>query len=497
MTGNGAVVLTWRRNQKISITGKGERDMKRILTIYAVVTTVFILGIVAILHSGQALSPAPVSVAHAAQAAGASIWAAVWQNLKDPLAHLLIQFIVIIAATRIVGGLFSRFGQPAVIGEMLAGILLGPSLLGWLSPGAFTFIFPKESLGLLQLFSQIGVCLFMFVVGLELDVSNLRRRAQTAIVVSHSSIMVPFLLGSAAALLLYRHYSAPGTSFVSFALFMGIAMSITAFPVLARILGDRGLTQTPLGVTALTCAAVDDASAWAILAFIVAIAKATGLIPTLVNLGLLIVYVLVMIFAVRPVLARLLTVERLKSRGALGAIAAILLVMTASALATQAIGIHALFGAFLAGAVMPRDKAFHEYLSVRLENFSTVFLLPLFFAFSGLRTQVNVLNDAGSWLVVGGIVLVAVTGKIAGSMIPARLTGMSWRESFQLGALMNTRGLVELIALNIGYDLGILPPRIFSMLVLMALVTTFMTGPLLSLANRLGRRDAPASAMIA
>ncbi len=457
--------------------------MKRILAIYAVVSTVFVLGIGAIFHLGQHMSLGPAAAVHIASAAGASVWAALWQNVHDPLAHLLIQFIVIIVATRLVGSLFSRFGQPAVIGEMLAGILLGPSLLGWLSPGSFAFVFPKESLGILQLFSQIGVCLFMFVVGLELDVSNLRRRAQTAIVVSHSSIMVPFLLGAASALLLYRPFAAPGTTFVSFALFMGIAMSITAFPVLARILSDRGLTQTPLGVTALTCAAVDDATAWAILAFIVAIAKATGLVPTLVNLGLLVVYVLVMLFGVRPLLARVLTVERLKSPGALGAIAAILVVMTASALATQAIGIHALFGAFLAGAVMPRNKDFHEYLSVRLENFSTVFLLPLFFAFSGLRTQVNMLNDATSWLVVAGIVAVAVTGKVAGSTIPARLTGMSWSESFQLGALMNTRGLVELIALNIGYDLGILPPRIFAMLVLMALATTFMTGPLLGLAN--------------
>ncbi len=466
--------------------------MKRILAIYAVVSAIFVLGIGAVFYAGQHMALGPAAAVHLASAAG-SIWTALAQNVRDPLARLLIQFIVIIVATRLVGGLFTRFGQPAVIGEMLAGILLGPSLLGWLSPQAFGFIFAKPSLGVLSLFSQIGVCLFMFVVGLELDVGNLRKRAQTAIVVSHASIMVPYLLGAAAALLLYRDFAAPGTSFVSFALFMGIAMSITAFPVLARILSDRGLTTTPLGATALTCAAVDDASAWAILAFVVAIAKASGLVSTLVNLGLLVAYVGIMLFGVRPILARFLTVERLQSRGALGTIAFILVVMTASAFTTQAIGIHALFGAFLAGAIMPRDKAFFEHLSVRLENFSTVFLLPLFFAFSGLRTQVNMLNDANAWLVVAGIVAVAVTGKVVGSMVPARLTGMSWRESFQLGALMNTRGLVELIALNIGYDLGILPPRIFSMLVLMALATTFMTGPLLSLANRVRGRDAVAA----
>jgi len=337
----------------------------------------------------------------------------------------------------------------------------------------------------------------MFVVGLELDVTNLKRRAQAAVVVSHSSIMVPYLLGVVSSLFLYRSFAAPGTSFVTFALFMGIAMSITAFPVLVRILNDRGLTKTPLGATATTCAAVDDATAWAILAFVVALARATGLLSTIVNLGLLIVFVAIMLGIARPLLARLLPVGRTIHGGqALGVIAAVLVFMTASALATQAMGIHALFGAFLAGVVMPRSKEFHDYLTVRLENFSTVFLLPLFFAFSGLRTQVNLLNDSASWYILAGIIAVAVTGKLVGSMIPARLTGMSWNEAFSLGALMNTRGLVELIALNIGYDLGILPPRIFSMMVLMALVTTFMTGPLLSLAQWTGRRTAGFAAAV-
>jgi Kef-type K+ transport system membrane component KefB len=269
---------------------------------------------------------------------------------------------------------------------------------------------------------------------------------------------------------------------------MGIAMSITAFPVLVRILNDRGITKTPLGATAITCAAVDDATAWAILAFVVAIARATGLLSTAVDLGLLVGFVIVMLWGVRPLPAKWLTVERTRGGRALGVIAAVLVFMIASALTTQAIGIHALFGAFLAGVVMPRNKEFHDYLAVRLENFSTVFLLPLFFAFSGLRTQVNLLNDFGSWFVLAGIIAVAVTGKLVGSMVPARLTGMSWSEAFSLGALMNTRGLVELIALNIGYDLGILPPRIFSMMILMALVTTFMTGPLLSVAEWVQRR---------
>jgi Kef-type K+ transport system membrane component KefB len=334
----------------------------------------------------------------------------------------------------------------------------------------------------------------MFVVGLELDISNLKRRAQTAVVVSHTSIMVPYMLGVMASLALYSEYAGPHTSFLTFALFMGIAMSITAFPVLVRILKDRGLDKTPLGATATTCAAVDDATAWAILAFVVALARATGLVSTAINLGLLLVFVTAMLFVVRPLLARFIPTEPANGKGSFGPIAAILIVMTASALATQAIGIHALFGAFLAGVIMPRNKLFHEFIAVRLENFSTVFLLPLFFAFSGLRTQVNLLTDASSWMVLAGIVAVAVGGKLVGSMVPARLTGMSWNESFMLGALMNTRGLVELIALNIGYDLGILPPPIFSMMVLMALITTFMTGPLLSIAGAVRWRSRTAGA---
>lgn len=456
--------------------------MKRVIAIYAAVTTLFVLGMFATFYLGRDLWIGPVASAH--PDTHAFLWAALYQNFHDPLARLLVQFIVILAATRVLGSVFNRIGQPAVIGEMLAGILLGPSLLGWAAPNVFAFVFPRESFGALQLFSQIGVCVFMFVIGLELDPNDLKRRARTAIVVSHCSIMVPYLLGTASALLLYRSFAAPGTSFMSFALFMGIAMSITAFPVLVRILSDRGLTRTPLGATATTCAAVDDATAWTLLAFVVALARASGLIPTLVNLALLVAFVGIMLFVVRPRLPRLLTMERLQGTAAFGMIAGIFVIMTLSALTTQVIGIHALFGAFLAGVVMPRDEAFRDHIAVRLENFSTLFLLPLFFAFSGLRTQIDLLDDPASWLVVLGIVAVAVTGKIVGSMVPARLTGMSWRESFQLGALMNTRGLVELIALNIGYDLGILPPRIFSILVLMALITTFMTGPLLNLAQR-------------
>ena len=264
---------------------------------------------------------------------------------------------------------------------------------------------------------------------------------------------------------------------------MGTAMSITAFPVLVRILKDRGLAQTPLGSLAIACAAVDDASAWAMLAVVVAIARATGLTTTVFSLGLVVLFVTVMLWVVRPRLPCWLGVEETDAAPGRDVMAAALIFMTVSALLTEITGIHALFGAFLAGVVMPQSKGFRYGLTLQLENFSSAFLLPLFFAFSGLRTHLGLLNDLTSWLVCAGIIAIAMMGKLGGSMLAARCMGMNWNESFTLGALMNTRGLVELIALNIGYDLGILPPRIFTMMVLMALATTFMTGPLLRLAG--------------
>jgi Kef-type K+ transport system membrane component KefB len=475
--------------------------MKRTILIYAAVLSLFGLGMFWALERGRHLpaptggEAAPVAVGFAAAIASGdsdSPWSALRENLQDPLSRLLLQVIVIVLATRIVGAAFARFGQPSVIGEMLAGILLGPSLLGWLWPKASGFVFPGESLGVLQLLSEVGVCLFMFVVGLELEVSQLRRKATVAIVVSHASIMFPCLLGVVAAVFLYPNYAATGASFLPFALFMGIALSITAFPVLARILEERGIAKTFLGTTAITCAAVDDATAWTLLACVVAIARATNLVSTALCLGLLVVFVVLMLWGVRRGLPRWLGVARIGGGDpGRAVVAAVLILMIASSLATEIIGIHAWFGAFLAGVVVPRQKELREYLVVRLEHFSSLFLLPLFFAFSGLRTHVGLLNDSTSWLACVAIIGIATLGKLGGTMVTARLTGMNWNDSFALGALMNTRGLVELIALNIGYDLGILPPRIFAMMVLMALVTTFLTGPLLNMANRAKRRAAP------
>jgi len=402
-------------------------------------------------------------------------------NLREPLSILILQVLVILIATRLVGALFLKIGQPAVIGEMMAGIILGPSLLGTISPGVEAFLFPVSSLDFLKLLSQIGVIVFMFIVGMDLNVQHLRQKAHAAVLVSHASIIVPFFLGVTLALLIYPSLAPAHISFTAFALFIGVAMSITAFPVLARIIEERRLGKTYLGSTAIACAAVDDVTAWCILAVVVAIAKANGLSSSLLTIFLTLLFIGMMLFLLKPRAERLLG-ERFRS-GVMskGVMAVVLVIVFTSALFTEIIGIHALFGAFLAGVIMPSDEGLRNFLRERLEAFSGSFLLPLFFAFTGLRTQIGLLDDWQSWLMCVAIIAVAIAGKLGGSMIAARWTGMTWSESFSVGALMNTRGLIELIVLNLGYDLGILPPKIFGMMVLMALTTTFMAGPLLSL----------------
>jgi Kef-type K+ transport system membrane component KefB len=397
--------------------------------------------------------------------------------------------IVIMVAARLAGMLFTKIKQPPVIGEMLAGILLGPSLLGMISPGTLDFLFPAASLGTLKLFSQVGVVLFMFLVGMDLDLRHLREKAHSAVMVSHASIFLPMLLGVGLALFLYNSYAPAGVAFSSFGLFMGIAMSITAFPVLARILEERGLLKTPLGNTSIACAAVDDVTAWCLLAVVVAIAQASGMAPAFLTVGLALAFVVFMIYVVRPWMERTLGGKAGMAHRK-GLVAGTLVFAFASAWLTELIGIHALFGAFLAGVVAPPQKEFRAALRERLEVVVSVFLLPLFFAFTGLRTQIGLLDDGRSWLVCGAVVAVAVAGKLGGGMMAARWTGMSWMDSFSIGTLMNTRGLMELIVLNIGYDLGILSQKVFAIMVIMALVTTFMTGPLLELVEARRRRAA-------
>lgn len=459
--------------------------VQRIVFIYLLLLVTAAAAILGVLHLGAQLQAPGVAVAAKAAehpSALAATLASLGEKGADPVSRLFLQLLVILAFSRLMGMIFSRLGQPSVVGEMAAGILLGPSLFGLLAPQAFDFVFAASSLGTLKMMSQVGVCLFMFSVGMELDAGHVRGKAHSSLLVSHCSILFPYLLGVGTAYFAYTSLAQPGATFMAFALFMGISMAITAFPVLARILQDRGIFKTSLGSTAITCAALGDVTAWIVLAFVVAIVRATNVAASALNLLLVAVFVALMLYVVRPLLPRVLGKARLEAAElSKGVLALMFCVVIGAALCTEIIGIHALFGAFLAGAIMPETDGFRHKLALRLENFSTVLLLPLFFVFTGLRTQVGLLNDAAGWMVCVAIIAVATFGKLAGTAVPARLTGMPWRESLQLGALMNTRGLMELIALNIGYDLGILSPRIFTMLVIMALVTTMLTGPLLGL----------------
>jgi Kef-type K+ transport system membrane component KefB len=401
--------------------------------------------------------------------------------LHSPLALFIVQAALIIALSRVVGLLAGRLGQPMVIAEITAGILLGPSLLGLISPVALGVLFPKESMPLLSIISQIGLLLFMFLIGLELDPKLLRGRAHTSVVISHSSIILPCLLGALLGLYLYPRLSSAEVPFASFVLFMGVSMSITAFPVLARILAERRLLKTKVGAITITCAAVDDVTAWCLLAFVVSIAKSTNLKGAAVTVGLALAYIGAMLVIVRPFLRRLGAVSASREGLTQNLVAVTLLILLASSWTTELIGIHALFGAFMLGAVMPKDGNFSRLLAEKLEDVVVVFMLPMFFAYSGLRTQLGLLNTASAWVMCGLIILVACLGKFGGSAVAGKLTGLKWREAGALGILMNTRGLMELIVLNIGLDLKVISPTLFTMMVIMALVTTFMTTPLLEM----------------
>jgi len=404
-------------------------------------------------------------------------------NLHHPLALLLAQIVTIIFVARLFGWICMKMKQPSVIGEMIAGIVLGPSLLGLYFPEFSAFLFPKESLGNLQFLSQIGLILFMYIVGMELDLSVLRKKAHDAVVISHASIIIPFALGIGLSYFIYKEFAPDGVQFSSFALFIAIAMSITAFPVLARIVQERNLHKTKLGTIVITCAAADDITAWCILAAVIAIVKAGSFASSIYVILMAIAYVFLMIKIVRPFLKRIGDLQAGKGIINKSIVAIFFLTLIISAYATEVIGIHALFGAFMAGAIMPENVKFRNLFIEKVEDVALVLLLPLFFVFTGLRTQIGLLNDAHLWMTAGLIIAVAVTGKFIGSALTAKFLRINWKDSLTIGALMNTRGLMELIVLNIGYDLGVLSPEIFAMMVIMALFTTFMTGPLLDFIN--------------
>ena len=455
--------------------------------VYAAVLALAVGAFALVRQAGLGLvAPAP----HAATAAAPSMAAP--SADAGTLLHVLLALIVIIIASRALGLVFRWIGQPPVIGEVVAGICLGPSLLGRVSPMAQQFLLPTGTAPYLGVIAQVGVILFMFLVGLELDTSLLRRRTHATVAVSHASIVVPFSLGAAASLWLYPRYGTSHVSFTVFALFAGVSVSVTAFPVLARILTDRGIQRSSLGVIALTCAAVDDVTAWCLLALVVGVAHAR-LDGALWTAGLSVAYIATMLFVARPLAARAVRAQELRGKVAQGTVALVVVGLLASTLATEWIGTHAIFGAFVLGAIIPHDSRLARELVAKLEDVVVVLFLPAFFAFTGMRTHIGLLDTPASWLVCLGIIGVASIGKFGGSFVAGRLVGMPARDAAAIGILMNTRGLMELIVLNVGLDLGVISPTLFAMMVVMALVTTFATTPILHWLTRGDRALAAAA----
>lgn len=420
--------------------------------------------------AGQGLvAPEPLAAAKRGPASASS----------DSLMHVLLALGAVIVVSRAMGALFKRLRQPAVIGEVIAGILLGPSLLGRVAPEVQAFLLPSNVAPFMSVIAQVGVILFMFLVGLHLDTGMLRKRTDTSIAISHASIVVPFTLGALLSLWLYPRVSTRDVPFTVFALFMGVSMSVTAFPVLARILTDRRLHTSRMGTIALACAAVDDVTAWCLLALVVGVVQADAH-GAVLTVALTAVYIAVMLVAVRPAAQWLARRYEHPSRVGQSTLAVLSVALLGSALATELIGIHALFGAFLLGAIIPHDSALARAAQDKLEDMVVVLFLPAFFAFTGMRTQIGLVSGWEQWLMVGVIIAVASVGKFGGTLAAAKLTGLGWKDSAALGVLMNTRGLMELIVLNVGLDLGVLSPSLFAMMVLMAVVTTLATAPALS-----------------
>lgn len=432
------------------------------------------LAFLGIRHCGERIAaPAPIGIV------GPPIAAAGMENLL----HVLLALAAVICAARMLGAVFRYARQPPVVGEIAAGIMLGPSLLGHLAPAASAYLFPPAAQPSLEMISQVGIVLYMFLVGLELDPSMLRRRGHATVAISHTSIIAPFLLGSALSLALYPRLSNSAVPFTNFALFLGVSMAVTAFPVLARILTDRRVQKTRIGAIALTCAAVDDVTAWCLLAFAVSVARAetAGAARTAL---MAVAYIAIMLLVVRPAMARLSLYYGNRGRLTQGVMAVVFVLLLLSSFATELIGIHAVFGAFAFGVAIPHDSGMARELGERLEDFVVVLLLPVFFAFTGLRTQLALVSGTQQWILCAAIIAVASIGKFGGSVAAARVAGFGWRDASALGVLMNTRGLMELIVLNIGLDMGIISPALFAMLVIMALATTFATTPLLHLITR-------------
>ncbi|RZL05348.1 MAG: cation/H(+) antiporter, partial [Pedobacter sp.] len=440
----------------------------RISVVFYLLAIVSIVGsIFLILNFGKDFKSNIISTS-AVVGAEKHVSASLSHAFLSPLLIFILQLAVIILVCQVFVFLVRKVGQPAVIGEMITGIVLGPSLVGTLLPEVNTFIFPEASLVNLQMVSQVGLVFFMFVIGMEINLQALRRKARVAVIISHASILVPYLLGVILSLFLYRLYAPANIPFYAFALFTGIAMSITAFPVLARIIKERRIVHTRVGTIAITCAAADDITAWCLLAFVIAIVKADSLMASVYTVLLTALYIIVMIYGIKPLVRKVVERRNTAEKVDRNSVALVFVILLLSAFVSELIGIHSLFGAFLAGIIMPQGFNFREQIITRIEDFATVLLLPLFFVFTGLRTEVGLLNNGNSWMICLLITVIAIAGKFGGSALAAKINGETNYNSLVIGSLMNTRGLIELVVLNIGYDLGVLGPELFAMLVIMA-----------------------------
>lgn len=411
------------------------------------------------------------------------------QAVEATLLLVLIQLCVIIVVARVFAMLFSKIGQPAVVGEIIAGLILGPSVFGHFYPEAFHRIFDGSVNSVFQILSQLGLIFLLFLIGLEFDFSHLKTSGKSSLAISIVGIVLPFGLGFGLAHVMHPyigHVQLPGgTKAVDptgFALFMGTAMSITAIPILGRIMMELNITRSRLGAITITAAAVDDAAGWIILAAVSALVRSDFRIgSTLLMLGEAVGFALGMVFIVKPLLKR--WTQHALRRGdqelGLNSLAILFILMFLCSIATNLIGIFAIFGAFILGATLSSEDNFRAVVTRYFRNFVTVFFLPIFFTYTGLRTDIGSLEGGTLWMFAAAVSLVAIVGKFGGCTIAARLTGISGREASCIGVMMNTRALMELIVINVGYELGVIPRSVFCMLVMMAVLTTIMTTPIL------------------
>jgi Kef-type K+ transport system membrane component KefB len=405
-------------------------------------------------------------------------------NSYNELVVALLQILVVLTLTKALGYILARFRQPLVIGEIFAGILLGPSLLGTCFPTLSGVLFPRTSLHVIEILSQIGLILFMFVVGLEIDVSIIRKHPKKILLISYLGILIPFLMGVGSSVVMFERFSNKGISFLAFSLFVGTAMSITAFPVLARIIKEKGLSGTSIAAIAVACAGINDIMAWCLLAIDISIVKTGSFLSSMFILGVAVLYLIIMFAVVRPILKGLVKEKIQSGEMTQRSMTIIFLLLLSSSLITEGLRLHALFGAFCAGLIMPSDVDMRRAIVGKVEYLAVIVFLPLFFVSSGLKTKIFLLQDSRSLLVCVGIILISIFAKMGGTTVAARFVGFSRSESFAIGSLMNTRGMMEMVVLNIGYDLGVLSPELFTMMVLMAIISTCMTSPMLDSITR-------------